>query len=116
MINQQFCIQDIVFQENGALLTTEGYKVFQEKSHTCVPNEAKNDVDLCLHKAKKRAREELLLIPEIYRQELMQVTEARLDFVVEVPTFASVNVSLYRRRQKSLGVKALLKKRQEIVK
>lgn len=99
----------------GALLTTNNFKVLQEKNHTCVPNEAKNDVDLCLHKAKKRAREELLPIPKIYREELMQVKDAGLDFVVEVPTLTSVKDRFYRARQKTLGVKCLPKKREEII-
>lgn len=101
---------------HGTITTCKDFKLLEIKtSHSCAPNEAKNEVDVCLYNAKKRARDELTPIPQIYRQELMSARDAGLDFVVEIPNFSSVKGRFYRERHRALGVDVLPKKRAEIV-
>lgn len=99
----------------GAIVTDSSHSnVIDQKNHSCVPDVAKTEIDLCLQKARKRAREELTPIPQIYRQELMGAKDMGLDFVTQVPEFSSIKNSLYRERHKALGVELLPKSRQEI--
>lgn len=99
----------------GTITTCKDYTFLETKScHTCVPDIARNEVRLCLYRAKKRAREEHIPIPQIYRQELMSAKDAGLDFVAEIPDFSSVKDGLYRERHRALGVSSLPKKREDI--
>ena len=100
----------------GAIITDNApASVIQSKQHTCVPDVAKNEVELCIQKAKKRAREELTPVPQIYRQELVTARNMGLDFVTQIPELTSIKTSLYRERHNSLGVKFLPKSREQVI-
>lgn len=101
---------------SGTLTTGQRFELLETKtSHTCVPNEAKNQVEVCLQNVKKRAREELLPIPQIYREEITSVKDAGLDFVVNVPELSSVKGRFYRERHRALGIDVLPKTRGDVI-
>ncbi|CAH1101693.1 unnamed protein product, partial [Psylliodes chrysocephalus] len=62
----------------GSLTTSKSLNVLSERPHSCVPSVAKNEVEASLFRAKKRAREEMTPVPQIFRQELMNVQDAGL--------------------------------------
>lgn len=99
----------------GTLTTCKNYNFLDKKSnHTCVPDIAKNEIEVCLQKVKKRAREELVPIPQIYRDEMMVAKDAGLDFIVNIPELSSVKDRFYRERHKALGIDILPKKPEDI--
>lgn len=98
----------------GSIITNEIYDILEEKTHLCVPSVATNEVQVSLFKAKKRAREESTPVSQIFRQEIMNVQDAGLDLVVEIPTFSSVKDALYRQRHKALNIRKLPRSRKEI--
>lgn len=89
--------------------------ILKTSDHTCEPNIAKNEVEMCIAKTKKRAREEHTAIPQIYRQEMISVKDRGLDFVTQIPSFVSVKHSLYNARHSALGIHALPSRRQDII-
>jgi len=74
------------------------------RNHQCLPNIAKNEVEVAMNKTKKRSREELTPVTKIFAKELEPLLEAGLEFVSELPTFQNKKSSLYRARHNALGV------------
>ena len=85
------------------------------KEHTCAPDVAKCEVEICVYKAKKRSREEYKPVTQIFREELMSATNKGLDFVTQIPTFSNVKQQLYSARHVSLGIDTLPKHRNDII-
>lgn len=88
----------------GSITTNSSKEVVNKKIHSCVVDEAKNEVDKVLHRCKKRAREEVTPIPQLFYQEMSNVRDAGLEFVTKVPNLDSKKSSLYRQRHRELGV------------
>lgn len=85
------------------------------KEHICAPDVAKSEVEVCIFKAKKRAREEYTPVTQIFREELMSATNKGLDFVTQIPAFSNVKQQLYSARHASLGIDTLPKHRNDII-
>lgn len=99
---------------SGSATTNKEMNVVSERDHTCVVDCARNEVEKVLFDCKKRVREEMKPIPTTFERSILKIKDAGLDFVTELPTFSSKKSSLYRMRQKSLGVTKFLS-RSELV-
>ncbi|KAK9701402.1 hypothetical protein QE152_g30629 [Popillia japonica] len=54
-------------------------------------------------------------IPKVYEEEFHQIKDSGLEFVTKMPAYESIKSSLYRHRNKALGVPALPKTRAEFI-
>lgn len=103
---------------SGSITTdTEDKSVMYEGKHNCskTPNAAYTDVEKCKFNCKKRAREELTSIPKIFEEEFHQPKNSGFQFVTEMPDYTSMKSTLYRQRNKALGVPVLPKTQSELL-
>ena len=92
-----------VLRKCGGFLTSLELNVVRQTPHSCVPDEANVEVEKCLLQCKKRVRQELTPIPQIFNTSLATIKDAGLEFVTEVPSFTSKKSAFYRERRKVLG-------------
>ncbi|KAG5883073.1 hypothetical protein JTB14_031184 [Gonioctena quinquepunctata] len=74
--------------------------------HACKPDEALNEVHVCISKVKKRFREEENIgrpMSKIYEAEVRNLYDGGLDFVTSIPKFESVTTVLNRQRDNAIG-------------
>lgn len=102
---------------SGRITTNNENKVIRTSQHNClvIPNVAYTDVEKCKSICRKRARQEMTCIPKVYEEEFHQIKDSGLEFVTKMPAYESIKSSLYRHRNKALGVPALPKTRAEFI-
>jgi hypothetical protein len=84
-------------------LVTKNSDVVKVSDHQCVPDEANIHVKKAIHKAKKRAREDIdCTIPKLFNEELGDLHNRGYEFVT-IPQYSSLKSTLYRQRNKAQG-------------
>lgn len=97
----------------GTLLTFKD-TVLEEGNHICIPDVAKVEIQKSILNCKKRAREELTPMNEIYKSAFSPIIDKGLNFVAEIPKFESIKSALYKNRHNALGSSSLPKERENI--
>ncbi|CAH1102495.1 unnamed protein product [Psylliodes chrysocephalus] len=82
------------------LIKNASKTIIRRSDHECIPNIAKNKVEVSINKAKKRSREETTSIHKIFDEEMLSVMESGMELVI--PSFESKKDRLYRARHKTL--------------
>lgn len=85
-------------------------RILRETRHvdSCIPNFEKNEVKLVMEKCKLQICKDLKPIPATFNDETVKLKDAGYEFISELPKFDKIKSSLYRHRNKYLGIKKSL--------
>lgn len=80
--------------------------VLRENAHcsSCIPNFEKNEVKVAIEKCKQTICEDLKPIPATYRKCTKKLKDNGYEIIKELPNFDKVKSSLYRHRNRQLGI------------
>lgn len=80
--------------------------VLRENAHcsSCIPNFEKNEVKVAIEKCKQSICEDLKPIPATYRICTKKLKDNGYEIIKELPNFDKVKSSLYRHRNRQLGI------------
>lgn len=96
------CLNEKTCKCKGRMATRNG-EILKFVEHTCKPDLAKCEVKKHVAIARKRAKEEVLPIAQIYKEEVGQLVNRGYEFITDIPTYSSVKSSLYRLRRGKHG-------------
>lgn len=94
------CLNEKTMKCKGRMAVRNG-DILKFKEHTCKPDEARCEIKKHMFIARKRVREELLPIAQIYKEEVEKLFSKGRDIVADIPLYSSVKSSLYRIRRDS---------------
>ena len=92
------CLNEKTLKCKGRMAVRNG-DILKFKEHTCKPDAARCEIKRHMFIARKRAREELLPIAQIYKEEVEKLFSKGQDVVADIPLYSSVKSSLYRIRR-----------------
>lgn len=84
-------------------LSSRNELVLQETSHTCIPDDAANEVRKHFVSAKRRAEETDTSVSAIYAEEIGPLFNQGYDIVTSLPSHRAAKQSLHRIRRKNMG-------------
>lgn len=103
------CLNEKTSKCKGRMTTKNG-EILKFIEHTCKPDITKCEIKKHMSIARKRAREEILPIAQIYKEEVEKLFNKGQQFIADVPLYSSVKSSLYRVRRDKQGETNELKK------
>lgn len=82
----------------------QGNMTLNQKHHTCQSNEEKNIVDKALADLKETVTTSNRPVPRLYNEAMVELQDAGLNFVADIPSLSNTQHCLYTIRNKAMHV------------